>query len=131
MGHYIGKTNRGKGSKVMAITDAADLPLAIWTTSAQHHEVKLVGRTLEIWMLKMLPKRLIADRAYHSVKLRRELAVLGIELIAPHRKNHKKLKTQDGRKLRRYKRRWNVERYFALLHNYKRYVTRYDLQPKF
>jgi hypothetical protein len=44
-----------------------------------------------------------------------ELAQLGIELIAPHRRNRKKPKTQDGRPLRRYKRRWKIERLFAWL----------------
>jgi transposase len=44
----------------------------------------------------------------------------GIEMIAPHRHNRKKAKTQDGRKLRRYKRRWKVERLFAWLGNFRR-----------
>ena len=39
-------------------------------------------------------------------------------MIAPHRKNRKKGKTQDGRKLRRYKRRWKIERLFAWLQNF-------------
>ena len=37
----------------------------------------------------------------------------GIELIAPNRENRSQ--TQDERKLRRYKRRWCVERLFAWL----------------
>ena len=49
----------------------------------------------------------------------------GIELIAPHRNNRKKPKTQDGRKLRRYKRRWKIER-FAHLGNFRRLVVRYE-----
>jgi hypothetical protein len=32
----------------------------------------------------------------------------------------------DGRKLRRYKRRWRVERLFAWLHKFRRVVVRYD-----
>lgn len=35
------------------------------------------------------------------------------EMLAPHRKNRKKKKTRDGRKLRRYKRRWKIECLFA------------------
>ena len=51
----------------------------------------------------------------------------GIEMIAPHRRNRKKAKTQDGRKLRRYKRRWKVERLFAWLGNFRRLVVvRYE-----
>ena len=35
-------------------------------------------------------------------------------------------KTQDGRELRHYKRRWKVERFFAWLHNFRRVATRWD-----
>ena len=55
-----------------------------------------------------------------------ELDEQGIDMIAPHRKNRKKTKTQDGRKLRRYKRRWKVERFFAHLQNFRRIVVRYE-----
>lgn len=48
----------------------------------------------------------------------------GVELIVPHRCNRKKAKTQDGRKLRRYKRRWKVERFFNLLYHFRRTVVR-------
>jgi hypothetical protein len=37
------------------------------------------------------------------------LIELGIELIAPHRRGRRRPKTQDGRPLRRYKRRYKVE----------------------
>jgi hypothetical protein len=53
------------------------------------------------------------DKAYDSDPLDEELATLSIEMIAPHKSNRQKAKTQDGRKLRRYKRRWKVERLFA------------------
>ena len=54
----------------------------------------------------------------------------GVEMIAPHRKNRKKAKTQDGRKLRRYKRRWKIERLFAHLGNFRRLVVRYERYPQ-
>jgi transposase len=69
---------------------------------------------------------LVGDRAYDSDLLDAELRNEGIEMIAPHRKNRKKPKTQDGRKLRRYKRRWKVERLFAWLGNFRRLVVRYE-----
>lgn len=50
----------------------------------------------------------------------------GIEMIAPHRRNRKRAKTQDGRKLRRYKRRWKVERFFAWLGNFRRVLVRQE-----
>ena len=74
-----------------------------------------------------MPHRLIGDKAYDSDPLdERLLAERNIELIAPHKRNRKKPKTQDGRKLRRYKRRWKIERLFAWLQNYRRIRVRHD-----
>ena len=69
---------------------------------------------------------MIADGGYDSDALRRRLAQRGIELIAPHRRNRRRPPTQDGRSLRRYKRRWIVERTIGWLGNYRRLVVRYD-----
>jgi transposase len=69
---------------------------------------------------------LIGDKAYDSDPLDVHLAAQGIDLIAPHRRNRSQPKTQDGRKLRRYRRRWKVERLFAWLANFRRLVVRYE-----
>jgi transposase len=47
-------------------------------------------------------------------------------LIAPHRGNRTREATQDGRALRRYRRRWKIERLFAWLNKFKRVITRWD-----
>ena len=79
---------------------------------------------------KKRPCRLIGDKAYDSDKLDKSLEQeLGVELIAPHKRNRKKKPTQDGRKLRRYVRRWKVERLFAWLHNFRRLVVRWEYHP--
>ena len=39
-------------------------------------------------------------------------------------------RTQDGRVLRRYRRRWKVERLFAWLHNFRRVVIRWEYYPE-
>jgi transposase len=72
------------------------------------------------------PERLIGDKAYDSDLLAERLAERGIELIAPHRSNRTKPKTQDGRPLRRYKRRWTVERLFAWLQHFRRILIRHE-----
>jgi transposase len=72
------------------------------------------------------PQRIVADKAYDSDPLRKRLARRGIELVCPHKCNRRKPPTQDGRKLRRYRRRWKVERTFAWLGNYRRLVVRWD-----
>lgn len=70
---------------------------------------------------------MIGDRAYDSDPLDQRLRQQhAVELIAPHKVNRSKPKTQDGRKLRRYCRRWKIERLFAWLHNFRRLVTRWE-----
>lgn len=122
----MGKTKRGKGTKLMAVADGAGFPVAISVGSASPHEVKLVEKTLDDRLVDENPERLIGDRAYDSDPLDEKLAKQGILLIAPHKSNRQKPKTQDGRELRRYRRRWKVERLFAWLQNYRRILVRYD-----
>ncbi|HKZ20361.1 MAG TPA: transposase [Acidimicrobiia bacterium] len=110
-GEGIGPTKRGKGVKIMGIVDRNGLPLAVSTHEANHHEVTLVQLTFDFYMIEAKPENLIGDRAYDSDKLDDELRDEGIEMISPHRSNRKKRKTQDGRRLRRYERRWLVERF--------------------
>ncbi len=125
-GSCIGKTKRGKGTKLMAVADGAGLPLAIYATSASPHEVTLVHDTLKERFLRKKLIRLIGDRAYDSDPLDTSLAGQGIELIAPHRFNRTKSASQDGRPLRRYRKRWKIERLFAWLHNFRRISMRHD-----
>ncbi len=73
---------------------------------------------------------MIGDKAYDSDPLDKQLADEGIEMIAPHRRNRTKPKTQDDRPLRRYKRRWKVERLIAWLHNFRRIIVRYEYYPE-
>jgi transposase len=122
----VGKTKRGKGTKLMALADGSGLPLAVHAASASPHEVTLVRETLASGFVGEKPERLIGDRAYDSDPLDAALDAQGVEMIAPHRKGRKKRRTQDGRKLRRYKRRWKVERLFAWLGNFRRLVVRYE-----
>ena len=111
----------------MAIVNGRSLPLAVHVASASPGEVRLVEPTLDACFIAPAPPRLIGDRAYDSDPLDAVLREqFGIELIAPHKVNRVKPATQDGRSLRRYKRRWVVERFFAWLHNSRRLVTRWE-----
>ena len=75
--------------------------------------------------LDELPARLVGDKAYDSDPLDHTLKdEYGIEMIAPNRRNRSK--SQDARKLRRYRKRWRVERLFAWMHNFRRLVTRWE-----
>lgn len=110
----------------MAIADASGLPIAVWAGGANTHEVKLVEKTIKARFIRQKPKKIIGDKAYDSDKLDETLQKRNIELIAPHRTNRRKLKTQDGRKLRRYCRRWKIERLFAWIQNFRKCTIRYE-----
>ena len=109
------------------------MPIAVVNAPASVGETKLVEPVLEqvvetsracpdFW-----PERVIADKAYDSDDLREKLAAVGIELLAPHRRNRTaNTRTNDGRKMRRYRHRWKVERFFAHAGNYRRFATRYE-----
>jgi transposase len=111
----------------MAVADAAGLPIAAHVESASPHEIKLVEATIDTRFVGKAPERLIGDKAYDSDGLDQRLqSKTGIEMIAPHKGGRKKPPTQDGRKLRRYKRRWKIERLFSWLQNFRRLVVRYE-----
>ncbi len=100
-GLAVGPTNRGKGTKIIALADAHSLALAVSIESASPHETQLVEGVLGHSFLDTLPARLIGDKAYDSDRLDRDLAErYGIEMIAPHR-GERRTPTQDGRPLRR------------------------------
>jgi transposase len=118
----------------MVVVDGQGIPLGSSLTSASPAEVTLAEETLNRVSVprkgrgrpKQRPQRLIADRAYDSDPLRKRLKTIKIDLIVPHRKNRKKPKTQDGRKLRRYRKRWKVERTIAWLGNFRRLIVRHE-----
>ena len=125
-GRQVGKTKRGKGTKIMGLADGHGLPLALRTESASPAEVTLVKATLEERIVADVPERLIGDKAYDSDRLDEQLMQeYGTELIAPNKVN-RRVPTQDGRPLRRYVRRYKIERLFAWLFNFRRLVVRYE-----
>src|ERR1700722_1844836 len=125
-GLAVAPTERGKETKIIALAHDHSLPLAVSIESASPHESQLVEGVLGHSFLDTLPTRLIGDKAYDSDRLDRDLAErYDIEMIAPHR-GERRTPTQDGRPLRRYRRRWRVERLFAWLHHVRRLVIRWE-----
>jgi transposase len=116
----------------MVVVDGKGVPLGGYLDSASPGEVTLLEKTL--WMIRVprpgggrprsKPERVIGDKAYDSDPHRERLAEQGIELIAPHRL--KRTGTQDRRPLRRYRRRWIVERTLSWIGRFRRLVVRYD-----
>jgi transposase len=135
----VGKTKRGKGTKLMVPADGKGTPLGILVEAATPAEVKLLERTLDAVKVKKRrgarrrphrPERLIADRGYDSNPARALLVKREIEPIIPKRRNNRKATHQDGRKLRRYQRRWIIERTNSWLQNFRRLVARYERKVK-
>lgn len=130
-GDGIGCTRVGKGVKIMVLVDAHGLPVAVDTTSASPHESRLVQRLFDFMLTAEPPERVIGDKAYDCDHLDEELAEQGIELIAPHRSSRKPENvTQDGRPLRRYVRRWTVERSIAWIQHFRRLCIRWEKSTK-
>lgn len=113
----------------MAVADRHGLPIACGIASGQRNEQKLVIETLNARFVEELPEKLIGDTAYDSDPLDAELAQMDVEMISPHHPRRRR-KTQDGRPLRRYRRRWHVERLFAWLMRSRRLVTRYECKAE-
>lgn len=125
-GDRIGKTRRGKGTKIMALSDGNGLPLAVDVAAANCAEVNLIEPLIDSAVTPYVPERLIYDKAADSDQLRDRLAQRSIDLVCPHRRGRVSPSKQDGRKLRRYRRRWKIERSVSWLHDFRRLVTRYE-----
>lgn len=118
----------------MVVVDGQGVPLGSQLASASPAEVKLAEGTLQTISVavpgrgrpRCRPRRVIADRGYDSDPLRWRLLQRGILLLSPHRKKRRRPSLNDGRMMRRYRKRWKVERTFAWLGNFRRLVVRYD-----
>lgn len=76
------------------------------------------------------PERLLGDRAYDSNSARALLVKRKIEPIIPKRKKNGVATHQDGRKLRRYKRRWIIERTNSWWQHFRRLMVHYERKAK-
>jgi transposase len=116
----------------MAVTDHRGLPLALALAEGNRHDSALTDMTLDAAFVKKLPPRLIADKAWDNSSLQKRLLdERHIDLISPKRSgriaNNRK---QDKRSLRRYKRRWKVERFFAWIKRWRRLATRWEVKSE-
>jgi transposase len=125
-GLEVGKTKRGKGTKIMLLVDGRGVPVSEMTLGANVSEVHTIETLVDVQVAGRRPERLIYDRAADADWLRASLKQRGIELVCPHRRGRKKKATQDGRAVRRYRHRWIVERTISWLFNFKRLICRHE-----
>ncbi len=113
----------------MAIADRDGLPISICIGDGSRHDVTLTEQALDEAHVDLLPPNLVGDKAWDSKKHQvRLLEERGIQLIAPARSTSSR--RPDGRRMRRYKRRWKVERLFAWLQNFRRLVVRWEYKAE-
>ena len=129
-GAAVGKTKKGKGTKIMLMVDGEGTPLSAFTLGANTAEVHAIENLIDDRVPKRKPDRVLYDKAADADWLRECVAARGIELICPHRVNRKKPAIQDRRSLRRYKRRYKVERSISWLFNNRRLITRWEYYPE-
>jgi len=122
----VGKTKKGKGTKLMVMTDGQGIPISAFTTSAQFAEVHTIETLVEVRAIDPCPQRLLYDKAADADWLRDALERRGIEQITPHRSNRKAPPLQDGRSLRRYRHRWKIERTISWLGFWRRILIRHE-----
>lgn len=103
--------------KLEIVIDASGLPLGMATAAANESEHQLLMPALnDVPIAPPDGTPVIADRGHDSAPLRDQVEQAGFEPIIPHRKNRAKPSRNDGRRLRRYRHRWVVERTNAWLH---------------
>lgn len=110
----------------MLLTDGEGTPLAAFTVAANVAEVYAIETLVDEQLTDAPLPRVMYDKAADADWLREALGERNIELICPHRKNRTRPPRQDGRSLRRYKRRWKVERTISWLQSLKRLLVRHE-----
>lgn len=113
--------------KLEVVVDASGLPLGMAAASADVSEQELLKPALDDVPVEVPPGTpVIADKGHDSDRLRDELEAEDYVPIIPHRKNRVKPSRNDGRRLRRYRHRWLMERTNAWLHCYRGVAVRWS-----
>jgi transposase len=116
----MGRSRGGLTTKIHALVDACGLPIRLKLTEGQAHD----GRSAQD-MLGSLGRgdMLLADRAYDSDALRRDLAERGAKANVRPMPNRVRLPPFNKRL---YRKRNLVERFFNKLKHFRAVATRYD-----
>jgi transposase len=113
--------------KLEVVVDASGLPLGMAAAPANVTEHALLMPALDdvpVHVPRGTP--VVADRGHDSDPLRDDLEASGFVPVIPHRRNRVRPSRNDGRRLRRYRHRWRVERTNAWLHCYRGLAVRWS-----
>lgn len=113
--------------KLEVVTDANAIPLGTVVAAANTAETDLLEPALDDVPVRLPPQApLLADRGYDSDGLRDRMAERKIRLLSPHRRSRTRPSRNDGRRMRRYRRRYTIERTNSWLHYFRRLANRWD-----
>jgi transposase len=115
--------------KIGMAVERGGIPVGVPTDSADVGETDVGRRVLdrlppEVDVPADVP--VVADRGFDSDAPRDDLAAAGFRLLAPHRRGRKRPSRNDGRRMRRYRRRYVIERTFGWLHSDRRLLVRHE-----
>jgi transposase len=116
----IGRTRGGRTTAVHALTDAEGRPHVLLIAPGNIHDVMMAPELLDA---AGPLKRLIADKAYDTNRLRGLLKDRRIKAVIPS-SARRKLPIPHSREI--YRQRNLIERMFARLKDFRRVATRYD-----
>ena len=121
--------SRGKrGSWLILITDSHGWPIGDKVFSANHHELGIAQQAFESMRGLAKPENILGDTAYSSSRLTHALfKKYHIYLTAPPKRHYVNY-FHDGRRLRRKKRRWKIERTLSWLKYFRRLETRWEVK---
>lgn len=129
----LGRSQGGIGTKVHLRAEGGGKPMVFVLTAGQRHEqvdfwelmeegeVKRPGRGRP----KSRPKRVVADKAYNSGKVRRYLRQRHIGIVIPRQRHERQREELDGHL---YLERNRGERMINRLKQFRRVATRYEKQ---
>ncbi|NJL41388.1 MAG: IS5 family transposase, partial [Leptolyngbyaceae cyanobacterium SM1_4_3] len=127
----LGRSKGGFSTKIHLRCDGKGKPITFLLSVGERHETVLFEPLMEQGAVKrakggrprLRPRRVVADKAYSSGKIRRYLRRRGIRLTIP-RKTNEKHRGQFDKTIYR-QRNW-VERCFNRLKQFRRVATRYE-----
>jgi transposase len=113
--------------KLEVVTDASGLPLGMAAAAADVCEQELLVPAVNDVPIEIpAGTPVVADKGHDSDPLRDDLEAEGLVPVIPHRRNRVRASRNDGRRLRRYRRRWKIERTNAWLHCYRGLAVRWS-----
>jgi len=135
LGHALGRSRGGWGSKIHLISDSHGLPLAVEITAGQAQECKHFDTVLDtippprgVGWPRQRPGAMAGDKGYSYTHVRQWLRQKGIRAVTAQRKDQ--CRRHRGRPLKfcreEYRRRNVVERTAGWLKERRRIATRYE-----